>query len=152
MNHLFFFFSWKCRPTYRRIIYFELLGKHLLKWSGYVKKLDNSSYIRINCLFNDENYWLNLQGDNLNRSGKVAFILIISHSFNAFCCNSCNSENQKIGRRLSWISCSLFFKTFLFHRYKLQKMKKLLRIFCFHYRSFKFFYRNMHILITRYRI
>ncbi len=39
--------------------------------SGYKKGLTDSSYLTINCLFNDTNYWLNLSGRALKRTGRT---------------------------------------------------------------------------------
>ena len=39
--------------------------------SGYKKSLTDSSYLTINCLFNDTNYWLNLSGRALKRTGRT---------------------------------------------------------------------------------
>ena len=38
--------------------------------TGQRHSISSSSYIRINCLFNDVNYWLNLKEGNLSRKGK----------------------------------------------------------------------------------
>jgi len=38
---------------------------------GYKKALTDPSYLTINCLLNDTNYWLNLSGRALNRRGRT---------------------------------------------------------------------------------
>ena len=38
--------------------------------TGMRHSISSASYIRINCLFNDQNYWLNLKEGNLSRKGK----------------------------------------------------------------------------------
>ena len=38
--------------------------------TGQRHSISSASYIRINCLFNDQNYWLNLKEGNLSRKGK----------------------------------------------------------------------------------
>ena len=38
--------------------------------TGQRHSISSSSYIKINCLFNDQNYWLNLKEGNLSRKGK----------------------------------------------------------------------------------
>ena len=38
--------------------------------TGMRHSISSASYIRINCLFNDQNYWLNLKEGSLSRKGK----------------------------------------------------------------------------------
>ena len=38
--------------------------------TGQRHSISSASYIKINCLFNDQNYWLNLKEGNLSRKGK----------------------------------------------------------------------------------
>ena len=38
--------------------------------TGQRHSISSSSYVKINCLFNDRNYWLNLKEGNLSRKGK----------------------------------------------------------------------------------
>ena len=38
--------------------------------TGQRHSISSASYIKINCLFNDQNYWLNLKEANLSRKGK----------------------------------------------------------------------------------
>ena len=40
----------------------------LVGLTGYKKAITDPSYLSINCLFNDTNYWLNLRGRALKRS------------------------------------------------------------------------------------
>lgn len=38
--------------------------------TGMRHSISSASYVRINCLFNDQNYWLNLKEGSLSRKGK----------------------------------------------------------------------------------
>ena len=38
--------------------------------TGLRHSINSGSYLQINCLFNDTNYWLNLKGGSLSRKGK----------------------------------------------------------------------------------
>ncbi len=63
----------------RRVFIFGRVPRNLAQnegpWhtldSGYKKSLTDSSYLTINCLFNDTNYWLNLSGRALKRTGRT---------------------------------------------------------------------------------